>query len=57
MGVKCRRDLGVEKHPYKIFSPLSLAVKVCGANIRPDGPKSIGQLRKTSNGKKQKPKS
>jgi len=34
-----------------------LAVIVCGANIRPDGHKSKGQLRKTSNGKKQKPKS
>ena len=34
-----------------------LAVIVCGANIRPDGHKSKGQLRKSSNGKKQKPKS
>jgi putative transposase len=34
-----------------------LAVMVCGANIRPDGHKSKGQLRKSSNGKKQKPKS
>jgi putative transposase len=38
-----------------------LAVIVCGANIRPDGHKSKGQLRKTSlasrRGKKQKPKS
>ena len=38
-----------------------LAVKVCGANIRPDGHKSKGQLRKTTersrSGKKQKPKS
>ncbi|HEY9795987.1 MAG TPA: RNA-guided endonuclease TnpB family protein [Leptolyngbyaceae cyanobacterium] len=33
-----------------------LAVSVCGANVRPDGHKSKGQLRKTSNGKKQKPK-
>jgi putative transposase len=32
-------------------------VAVCGANIRPDGHKSKGQLRKSSNGKKQKPKS
>jgi putative transposase len=31
-------------------------VAVCGANIRPDGHKSKGQLRKSSNGKKQKPK-
>ena len=37
------------------FSP---SVKVCGANIRPYGHKSKGQLRKTSiRGKKQKPKS
>jgi putative transposase len=34
-----------------------LAVIVCGANVRPDGHKSKGQLRKTSNGKKQKPRS
>ncbi len=41
-----------------------LAVKVCGANVRPDGHKSKGQLRKTrvsaavrSTRKKQKPKS
>ncbi len=35
-----------------------LAVIVCGANVRPDGHESKGQLRKTSNrGKKQKPKS
>ncbi|MDZ7959713.1 MAG: RNA-guided endonuclease TnpB family protein [Aulosira sp. DedQUE10] len=33
------------------------AVTVCGANIRPLGHKSKGQLRKTSNGRKQKPKS
>ncbi len=31
-----------------------LAVSVCGANIRPDRESSKGQLRKTSNGKKQK---
>ncbi len=38
-----------------------LAVIVCGANVRPDGHKSKGQLRKTTersrSGKKQKPKS
>jgi putative transposase len=33
-----------------------LAVSVCGANVRPDGHESKGRLRKTSNGKKQKPK-
>jgi putative transposase len=32
-------------------------VAVCGASVRPDGHKSKGQLRKTSNGRKQKPKS
>ncbi|MGL4621447.1 MAG: RNA-guided endonuclease InsQ/TnpB family protein, partial [Chroococcidiopsis sp.] len=34
-----------------------LAVIVCGADIRPDNHIVKGQLRKTSNGKKQKPKS
>ena len=34
-----------------------LAVIVCGANVRPDGHKSKGQLRNTCKGKKQKPKS
>ena len=34
-----------------------LAVTVCGADIRPDNHRVKGQLRKTSNGKKQKPKS
>ncbi|MEW6494754.1 MAG: RNA-guided endonuclease TnpB family protein [Cyanobacteriota bacterium] len=34
-----------------------LAVIVCGANVRPDRHESIGQLRKTRKGKKQKPKS
>ena len=34
-----------------------LAVTVCGADIRPDRHSSKGQLRKTSNRKKQKPKS
>ncbi|MEW6494732.1 MAG: RNA-guided endonuclease TnpB family protein [Cyanobacteriota bacterium] len=34
-----------------------LAVKVCGANVRPDGHKSKGQWRKTRKGKKQKLKS
>jgi putative transposase len=34
-----------------------LAVAVCGANIRPDGHKSKGQLQKTRKGRKQKPKS
>jgi putative transposase len=34
-----------------------LAVIVCGANIRPDGHESKGQLRNSCKGKKQKPKS
>jgi len=33
-----------------------LAVKVCGANIRPDGRSSKGQLRNPRKGQKQKPK-
>jgi len=33
-----------------------LAVKVCGANVRPDGHQSKGQLRNSRKGKKQKPK-
>jgi putative transposase len=49
------------RHFKRLRYPLSLAVKVCGANIRPDGHKSKGQLRKTTersrSGKKQKPKS
>jgi len=32
-------------------------VAVCGANVRPDRHESKGQLRKSSNGRKQKPKS
>ncbi len=32
-------------------------VAVCGANVRPDRHESKGRLRKTSNGRKQKPKS
>jgi putative transposase len=32
-------------------------VAVCGANVRPDSHESKGQLRKSSNGRKQKPKS
>jgi putative transposase len=34
-----------------------LAVTVCGANVRPDRHRSIGQLRKPRKGKRQKPKS
>jgi putative transposase len=34
-----------------------LAVSVCGANIRPDSLQAEGQLQKTRQGKKQKPKS
>jgi putative transposase len=34
-----------------------LAVIVCGANVRPDKHELKGRLRKTSNGRKQKPKS
>jgi putative transposase len=47
------RDINAAKN----ILAAGLAVIVCGASVRPDGHKSKGQLRKTSNGKKQKPKS
>jgi putative transposase len=46
------RDINASKNVLAA----GLAVSVCGANIRPDRHSSKGQLRKTSNGKKQKPK-
>ncbi|WP_230967122.1 RNA-guided endonuclease InsQ/TnpB family protein [Nostoc sp. NZL] len=52
-GTNHDRDINASKN----ILAAGLAVSVCGANIRPDGHKSKGQLRKTSNGKKQKPKS
>lgn len=46
------RDLNASKN----ILAAGLAVSVCGANIRPDGHKSKGQLQNTRKGKKQKPK-
>jgi putative transposase len=47
------RDINASKN----ILAAGLAVSVCGADIRPDGESPKRQLRKTSNGKKQKPKS
>ncbi|MEH2023430.1 RNA-guided endonuclease InsQ/TnpB family protein [Nostoc sp.] len=52
-GAHHDRDINASKN----ILAAGLAVSVCGANIRPDRDSSKGQLRKTSNGKKQKPKS
>jgi putative transposase len=49
-GVNHDRDINASKN----ILAAGLAVSVCGANIRPDRESSQGQLRKTSNGKKQK---
>jgi putative transposase len=51
-GANHDRDINASKN----ILAAGLAVSVCAANIRPDRESSIGQLRKTSNGKKQKPK-
>ena len=45
------RDLNASKN----ILAAGLAVSVCGANIRPERESSQGQLRNSSNGKKQKP--
>ncbi|WP_009631165.1 RNA-guided endonuclease InsQ/TnpB family protein [Synechocystis sp. PCC 7509] len=51
-GINHDRDINASKN----ILAAGLAVSVCGANIRPDGHKSKGQLQKTPRGKKQKPK-
>jgi putative transposase len=49
-GANHDRDINASKN----ILAAGLAVSVCGANIRPDRDSSKRQLRKTSNGKKQK---
>ncbi len=50
-GINHDRDINASKN----ILAAGRAVSVCGANIRPDGQKSKGQLQKTPRGKKQKP--
>ena len=51
-GANHDRDINASKN----ILAAGLAVSVCGANVRPDKDSLKGQLRKSSNGKKQKPK-
>ena len=53
---KCDSHHDRDVNAAKNILAAGLAVSVCGANIRPDRDTSKGQLRNTSNGKKQKPK-
>ena len=50
-------DIDRDINAGKNLLAAGLAVNVCGANIRPDNHSVKGQLRKTRNGSKQKPKS
>lgn len=52
-GINHDRDINASKN----ILAAGLAVAVCGANIRPDNLEVKGQLRNTSRGNKQKPKS
>lgn len=52
-GAHHDRDINASKN----ILAAGLAVSVCGANIRPDNHTAKRQLRKSSHGKKQKPKS
>jgi putative transposase len=53
---KCETSHDRDINASKNILAAGLAVRVCGANIRPDGHKSKGQLQNTRKGKKQKPK-
>jgi len=53
---KCDSHHDRDVNAAKNILAAGLAVSVCGANIRPDRDTSKGQLRNSSNGKKQKPK-
>ena len=52
---KCKTTHDRDLNASKNILAAGLAVSVCGANIRPERESSQGQLRNSSNGKKQKP--